>query len=376
MVCFIHYTLHCYHRSRMSQQASTSKEVTASKEVSRDSPLRLVIKGLGFGEKRVGGKRPSDNESPRKGEKDKRRRASDKMENKEDLENDQSDEASSSECSEAEVEAEMNGVEAAGAESTKGKKGKNKKSKKSKNKEQSGSELNPAMIQAVKEAVKGCMVEMMPDIIRCITETINETVKNKLDELDEKVATLTLRNDQTRVLSVMESDRQEQYQRRDNIIVQGIREVEEENTDQLIERVVELCDSVGVRVEKAAIGDIHRLGKNRGAQNKARPVLLKTNRLVKNEIMQKKRRLRGMAMDREKFEEKISMYEDLTEARRKLREAARDAPDVAFCYTRDGTIMCRTKNDQWVDVNCCNDLLKVGLQGEQLDPSRYYKGLI
>jgi hypothetical protein len=164
--------------------------------------------------------------------------------------------------------------------------------------------------------------------------------------------------------------------RRDNIIIQGIKEVEGETVDKLKATVVELCHSIGVKVEKAAIGDIHRLGKRQGERNKARPVLVKSNRLVKCAVMQNKRRLRDMEMSRERWEEKITVYEDLTEARRKLREAARDAPDVSFCYSRDGTIMCKTNDGRWVDVNNYNDLLKVGVQGENLEPARYYKGLL
>ncbi len=252
---------------------------------------------------------------------------------------------------------------------------KERKNKRSSRKNEQ-SELNPAMIQAMKEAVRGCMEEMMPQIVNCITETINEGFKAKLEELDDRVAALALKGDQTRVLSAIESDRQEQYLRRDNIIIQGMKEVEGETVDKLMATVVELCHSIGVKVEKAAIGDIHRLGKRQGERNKARPVLVKSNRLVKCAVMQNKRRLRDMEMSRERWEEKITVYEDLTEARRKLREAARDAPDVSFCYSRDGTIMCKTNDGRWVDVNNYNDLLKVGVQGENLEPARYYKGLL
>ena len=334
----------------MSQQASTSGQPT------KDSPLRLVIKNLQG--KRTGGKRSrgsADIESPSKAGVDKKSRIVSENE---------------SVTSSSESEAEMISVDSE-PEKVKGNKKKSKRSKKS-----SQPELNPTMIQVVKEAVRSCMEEMMPQIIGSINETITESVKVRLDELDERVAVLSNKAEQSRVLSVIESDRQEQFQRRDNILIQGIKEVEQETTDMLVSKVVELCDSIGVKVEKPSIGDIHRLGK-KGARSKARPVLVKTNRLVKSSIMQSKRRLRDVTnMDKGSWEDKIMIYEDLTDARRKLREVAKDAPDVSFCYSRDGTIVCKTTDGRWVDINNYNDLLKVGVQGENLEPSRYYKGLV
>ena len=188
-------------------------------------------------------------------------------------------------------------------------------------------------------------------------------------QLEENEKKMKEQAEVSRVKAAMEADRQDQSCRRDNVVIHGILEVENEKREDLLEKVIFLCASIDVNANSENIGEVHRVGRI-GAR--PRPLVVKTNNLTKMKIMSNKRKLKGRA---QRHHDKIVIYEDLTESRRRLREAAMRSKDVDFCFSRDGSITCKMTNGSWAEVNNSDDLLKVGVEGEDLDHAKYYGGL-
>ena len=71
-----------------------------------------------------------------------------------------------------------------------------------------------------------------------------------------------------------------------------------------------------------------------------------------------------------RFEDRIFAFEDLTEARRRILDAARNSPESEFCFTRDGIIQCKTRSGTFVKIEKSDDLMRLGV--EELDYDKYY----
>ena len=97
----------------------------------------------------------------------------------------------------------------------------------------------------------------------------------------------------------------------------------EETRETLILSVQAVADSIGVRMNKESVGDIHRVGRRR--DGKPRPVVIHTNRWNKTALMANKKKLRenGAIKDDAQFCERVSLYEDLTKARRSIFKAVK-----------------------------------------------------
>ena len=104
----------------------------------------------------------------------------------------------------------------------------------------------------------------------------------------------------------------EQFSRRDNIIVDGIKEKDNETTEDMIGYITEFCTAMDVNILKESIGDIHRIGKRTTRKN--RRILLKTNRLTKSKIMEGKKKLRrnGRIKASANLESDLFVCDDLT----------------------------------------------------------------
>ena len=93
--------------------------------------------------------------------------------------------------------------------------------------------------------------------------------------------------------------------------------------------------------------------------------------------MSNKKKLRENRTIKEdgRFGETVSFHEDLTKPRRSLLKAVKDKENdnVAFCFTRDGSIISELKSDQFVTISDADDLLKIGMK--QVDYTAFYDEL-
>ena len=102
-----------------------------------------------------------------------------------------------------------------------------------------------------------------------------------------------------------EIDRQEQYSRRNCILIHGIAEKKVKNTDQ--QEINFINDNSDIKIGKIFIDRFHRIGRYDKARKKARPIIVKFARFnVRGRVFREKRKLKGTG---------ISITESLTTKR-------------------------------------------------------------
>ena len=148
-----------------------------------------------------------------------------------------------------------------------------------------------------------------------------ESLKKRLDETDQQL------------------DRQEQYSRRNCLLVHGINELDNEDTDNLV--IKNIKDLMNEEIVVTDIDRSHRLGKKK-VNGKARPIIIKFTRYnVRNRIYRNKKKLKGKG---------ISITESLTVIRMKHLNAARETHEFKNVWTQDGRIMFYDTTDSKIKV--------------------------
>ena len=159
-------------------------------------------------------------------------------------------------------------------------------------------------------------------------------------------------------------DSNEQYSRRDNVRIFGIKETPNEDTTQL---AINLANSIGVNLNRKDISVSHRLGPMRRSSKKGvvpppRPIIVKLVRredkisLMKNKNKLTKKKKNEMAED----EFNIIISDDLTNARNRMRRALQDDSSIDRVGLVNGRLVCSGKdqNGDWtVTINTPEDLV-------------------
>ena len=136
-------------------------------------------------------------------------------------------------------------------------------------------------------------------------------------------------------------DSQEQYSRRNCLLIHGVTESDDENTDEVVLNV--LNEDVGVTVDIKEIDRSHRLGKPKpNSANKNRPIIVKFTRYNKrSEVFKKKKSLKGKQM---------SITESLTPLRMEMLKKAREEHSMQNVWTSDGKIIYKDAHDNKVKI--------------------------
>ena len=130
------------------------------------------------------------------------------------------------------------------------------------------------------------------------------------------------------------TDRQEQYSRRNCLLVHGITETKDENTDKIVIDLVN--DKLGVNVTENDIDRSHRIGEKKDDSTKSRPIIVKLVRHnTRKKIFDNKKRLKGTG---------VSLTESLTARRMKELKKARDEHGFTNVWTTDGKILVKLPN--------------------------------
>lgn len=226
-------------------------------------------------------------------------------------------------------------------------------------------------------AAEKAITNLLPTIVEAISGSVVESLEKKLEEMESKIERLENELWKEKVINAMRQDKHEQFARRDNVVIEGIREKPEgeETRDTLIASVQTIAEVIGVRLTKESIGDIHRVGRRSGG--KVRPVVVHTNRWNKINLMRNKKKLKESRAIREdaSLGERVTLYEDLTKPRRILLKEVKNKENdnVAFCFTKDGSIIAKLKNGQFVTIENADDLFKIGM--DQVTYSAFYDGV-
>lgn len=235
-----------------------------------------------------------------------------------------------------------------------------------------GDEFQAKMDLAVEKAIS----KLLPVLVTAISNRLEERAEKRMEKLESHIKILRSEIDQEKARNLIRDDKNEQFVRKDCFVVEGVKEVPEgrESAETLVTAIAKLGDAIQVPVVKESIGDIHRIGRRGGAR--PRPIVVKTNRLLKSAIMTNKKKLRenGKIKADNTFGDRVSVYDDMTMPRRKLMKDIKEMANVEFCYSRDGTIICKLNDGTFKHVNSADDLFLLGV--EEVDYGKYYNGLM
>ena len=131
-------------------------------------------------------------------------------------------------------------------------------------------------------------------------------------------------------------DRQEQYSRRNCLLVHGVEEKNNEDTDQEIINIVK--NDLGEEITIHDIDRTHRLGKRKPDNNVPRPINVNfTKYSVCNRIFKTKKKLKGKT---------VSITESLTKRRVVELKKAREMHGFKNVWSQDGKILFSDVNDK------------------------------
>ena len=130
-------------------------------------------------------------------------------------------------------------------------------------------------------------------------------------------------------------DRQEQYSRRICILIHGIAENKEENTDQ--QAIDFINNNLDIKIDEIDIDRSHRIGRYDKAKKNARPVIVKFPRYsVRGRVVREKQKLKGTGK---------SITESLTTKRIGQLNDAREKYGFNNVWSYDGKILYKINNE-------------------------------
>jgi len=183
--------------------------------------------------------------------------------------------------------------------------------------------------------------------------------ENKLNQLEEKKEQLRDEMVQKTNLLVFQLDRQEQYIRRENILIYGVEENKEDNDDG--EKVLfKIADELEIDLKDNEIQRVHRLGQKRRNNENPRPIIARfVSYKKRNEFFTNKRELKNI-----EGRQHVFVCEDLTPLRYKLLKYMQKSCSDTFTYryTQNCNIKAKLKtSEKWVTVTSPDDLFKHGI---------------
>ena len=122
-----------------------------------------------------------------------------------------------------------------------------------------------------------------------------DDLEKKIKENDEKIHQLekTIENLVEKQKSLLsEIENLEQYSRRNCLVLHGVDESNDENTNEIIIKTI--SEELRVQVKEHDLDKSHRLGKPKRTDNKPRPIIVKfACYTARKEIFMNKRKLKG-----------------------------------------------------------------------------------
>ena len=154
--------------------------------------------------------------------------------------------------------------------------------------------------------------------------------EKEIKDLKEKV--LILSNEKKDLEQII--DRQEQYSRRNCILIHGVKEEQNEDTDNVVVKLIK--DNLEEDVDLTELDRSHRIGKKK-SNGKARPIIVKFARYnVRRKVFYNKKKLKG---------KNISITESLTKYWMEKLQEARELYDRINVWTYDGRIMFKVNDE-------------------------------
>ena len=217
-----------------------------------------------------------------------------------------------------------------------------------------------ARMTAVEKDVQDMKVSM-GKMSEEVTEIVREEINRENDKMKSELNEIKL---EAKKLEVFRADAREQADKKDSVIVMGVKEEDGESDGSLVTTVQALGKIIGVDIKKADVKSVRRAGKKRINQ-KNRGVVVTLCPDKKKLVMAKKSSLKDKSAElseKNKFESKVMIFDDLTETRRKLLKTTKEAEEVDFAYVKEGKILAKLKaRQQFVKIENADDLIHIGV---------------
>lgn len=180
--------------------------------------------------------------------------------------------------------------------------------------------IQAAVEKAVKTAVEAALNTFNEVIVKLQDDV--SSLQKKIKDLDDSLADRT--------------DELEQYQRRNNIRLFGIKETEREETDAIVTRICH--DKLGIDIPVEAISRSHHVGKRGLTDEEGRPrhrpiIVQLTSYRTRRMVFDSKKKLKGTG---------VVIKEDLTHCRQDLYRRVVSRYGSKNVWTMDGRIL-------WID---------------------------
>ena len=198
------------------------------------------------------------------------------------------------------------------------------------------------------------MLDVMAEDVRVVKTKLND-IETSLTFAHQEIEDLKKENKLLRdqivaseINGKLESDKHEQYSRRENVRITGVREVKDECTDTI---VMNLSQKLGVAVQREDISVSHRVK----SRKPSAPSSIICRFVIRNKKDELLLAARTKAKDVPDFKG-ISINEDLTELRSKMSWIARQSPRVKQVRSTNGilTLVLLEK-----DMNGRNKMLRI-----------------
>ena len=201
-----------------------------------------------------------------------------------------------------------------------------------KNLESKMKEISVSSKEATASQIKGeKQLSDLTDSVQLISDKSNEYEKDRKakDELIMKLQTqVTELTNKVSNLSV-QVDEQEQYFRRNCLLIHGVEENQNEDTDTLSINIIN--EYLELDIQPSAIDRTRRIGNKNKARKKGQTIIIKFTRYnTRKEVFMNKRKFKGT---------NLSVTESLTSLRMTKLKDARDEYDFNKVSTSDGQIM-------------------------------------
>ena len=134
-------------------------------------------------------------------------------------------------------------------------------------------------------------------------------------------------------------DLPEQYSRRNCLLVHGIAETIDENTDDLVLQTIN--EKLDVEITKNEIDRSHRIGRKKNGQ-RPRPIIVKLTRYnTRKKAFPSKRKLKGTG---------VSITDNLTANRKEQLNKVRQEHGSTNMWTTDGMILFKRPNENKINL--------------------------
>ena len=165
-----------------------------------------------------------------------------------------------------------------------------------------------------------------------ISTQFDEYEKERVEREEKKVSVL---NKQVGDLD-QKIEKQEQYSRRNCLLIHGVAENKDENTDDVVLSIFK--DEMDIEIFTDDLDRTHRIGKTKDNNKHRRPIIVKfANHNDKHKVFRNKKRLKG---------KKISITESLTKTRMAKLNEARDVFGFMNVWTSDGRILYKQDGEE------------------------------